>query len=100
MKKALRSMNDFLKLIQQKALVIKNERIKEMKKRTTLQDAIATVVKKLSPIRVKEITWILNNSRLYEKRDLSEIQQSQVYARISKYPHMFYLDENKYVCLK
>lgn len=65
-----------------------------------LHEAMQAVIKKLGNTKPKHLTWIINNSNLYEKRDLSEIQVSQIHARISKYPHLFYINENKEVCLK
>ena len=38
-----------------------------------LHEAMQAVIKKLGNTKPKHLTWITNNSNLYEKRDLSEI---------------------------
>ena len=72
----------------------------KMKKKTTLQEAIKFVVEKLGPTKPKQVAWVINNSNLYQKRDLSEVQTSQIYARISKYPDLLYINEEKCVCIR
>lgn len=71
-----------------------------MGEKLKLHEAMQTVIKKLGNTKPKQLTWIINNSKLYEKRDLSEVQVSQIHARINKYPHLFYINENKEICLK
>lgn len=72
----------------------------ENQMKTKLHEAMETVIKKLGNTKPKQLAWIINNSKLYEKRDLSEVEVSQIYARVGKYPHLFYINENKEVCLK
>lgn len=71
-----------------------------MEKRTTLHEAIKSVVEKLGPIKPKQVAWVINNSKIYQKRDLSEVKTSQIYARINKYPDLLYINEEKCVCIR
>lgn len=73
-----------------------------MKKKSqlTLHEAITKIIEKTGSLKVPVLTWLVNVTKLYEKRDLSEIKPSQIYARISKYPHLFYINSAKEVCIK
>ena len=68
-----------------------------MKQKLKLHEAIAEVTNKIGNLTPKQMCWILNNSKLYEKRDSSEVKVSQIYARINKYPNLFYLDNGKVI---
>jgi len=65
-----------------------------------LHEAMEQAIKNLNSLSVPALTWFLNTSNLYQKRDKSVITPNQIYARISKYPHLFYIDGNKKVCLR
>ena len=41
-----------------------------MGEKLKLHEAMQTVIKKLGNTKPKQLTWIINNSKLYEKRDL------------------------------
>ena len=71
-----------------------------MKKQKTLHEAMANVIKKLGPMRAKQLAWIINNTRTYEKKDLSELKANQIRARVRQYPHLFEINEDKLVKLK
>lgn len=56
----------------------------------TLHAAIIKVLQeKMRPVTVREITDILNERKLYAKKDGSVIETSQVAARINNYPKLF-----------
>lgn len=70
------------------------------KEKLTLHEAMKTTISKLGSMKAKQLAWIINNSNLYQKKDLSELKTSQIYARINKYPDMFYVNEEKCICLR
>ena len=88
--KALRFGNE----IKIRESTIRNEwKVKVMKQKLKLHEAITEVISKVGNITPKQMCWILNNSKLYEKRNSSEIKVEQIYARINKYPNLLYIDK-------
>lgn len=71
-----------------------------MKTQKTLHEAMSDIIRKLGPMRAKQLAWIINNSKVYIKKDSSELKTSQIYARVNKYPDMFEISEDKLVKLK
>ena len=63
-------------------------------KEITLHEAMSRVVDKLGTVTVPQMAWVLNNSRLYTKKDNSEIKPCQIHARVSKYPELFKIENN------
>ena len=70
------------------------------KNQLTLHEAMIKIIEKTGSIKAPTLAWLINTTKLYEKRDLSEIKPSQIYARMSKYPHLFYINSAKEVCIK
>ena len=60
-----------------------------------LHEVITDIVKDNEGISVSDLTSLVNESRIYLKRDLSEVTQNQVYARISKYKNILYTVNGK-----
>lgn len=59
----------------------------------TLHEAMLEVIDKYGNIPVSKLVSILNETKLYTKKDLSMIKNSQIYARIGKYPNLFYVKD-------
>ncbi len=96
--KALKNLEWKIKI---RESTIRNEwKVKVMKQKLKLHEAITEVISKVGNITPKQMCWILNNSKLYEKRDSSEIKVEQIYARINKYPNLLYIDKNKLIKVK
>ena len=64
------------------------------KKDLALHEAMGVVVDRLGNVTVPQMTWVLNRSRLYVKKDRSEIKPCQIHARVSKYPDLFYIKDD------
>ena len=71
-----------------------------MRTQKTLHEVMADVIKKLGPMKAKQLAWIIGNTKAYMKKDYSELKASQIYARANKYPNMFEIGEDKLVRLK
>lgn len=60
----------------------------------TLHEAIEQVIREIKrPMKAVEIANIINTRGLYKKGDHSLVTQSQISARINKYPDLFKTDE-------
>lgn len=60
----------------------------------TLHEAIVMVLQEnMKPMTASEIADILNDRKLYIKKDGSEIKTSQIHARVNKRPGLFTKDE-------
>ena len=71
-----------------------------MRTQKTLHEVMADVIKKLGPMKVKQLACIIDNTKAYMKKDYSELKASQIYARANKYPNMIEIGEDKLVKLK
>ena len=71
-----------------------------MRTQKTLHEVMADIIKKLGPMKAKQLAWIIGNTKAYIKKDCSELKTSQIYARAHKYPNMFEIGEDKLVKLK
>lgn len=58
-----------------------------------LHEAIYKVVSNYRDITPKQVCRIINSTKLYQKRNLTKVEVSQIYARINKYPNLFYLEK-------
>lgn len=57
----------------------------------TLHNAIEIVLKEIrKPLNPLELALIINERKLYVKKDNSKIESSQISARVNKYPFLFY----------
>lgn len=63
--------------------------------RKTLHNAIMDLISLHGSMNAKDIAKILNETKSYEKKDGSEIQASQIYARVARYPELFCVEEGK-----
>ena len=60
----------------------------------TLHEAIVKVLQEnMQPMSAREIANILNERKLYIRKDGSEIKTSQIHARVKNYPALFTKDE-------
>ena len=62
----------------------------------TLHDAISLVLKENSNgLTLHEIADQINKRKLYEKKDKSKVEPSQLAIRINNYSHLFFVDKGK-----
>ena len=45
----------------------------------------------------RDIAEILNVTKEYEKKDLSDLTATQIRARVNNYPNLFTVDDNGYI---
>ena len=63
--------------------------------RTELHEAMQTLLNEEDGMSVSGIVNIINTTRIYTKRDFSDITTNQIYARVNKYPHLFYTENGR-----
>ena len=63
--------------------------------RTKLHEAMQTLLDKEDSISVSSMVNIINTTRIYTKRDFSDVTTNQIYARVNKYPHLFYIENGR-----
>ncbi|PKO05887.1 MAG: hypothetical protein CVU41_09695 [Chloroflexi bacterium HGW-Chloroflexi-3] len=55
-----------------------------------LHEAIAQILsEKKKPMTTQELADVINNRRLYRKKDGSDIEPNQISARVSNHPELF-----------
>ena len=60
----------------------------------TLHEAIVKVLQEnMWPMKALEIANILNERKLYIKKDGSDIKTNQIHARVNKHPRLFTKNE-------
>ena len=60
-----------------------------------LHEVIKDIVKDNEGISVSDLASLVNESGIYLKRDLSQVTQNQIYARISKHKDTLYTENGK-----
>ena len=63
--------------------------------KTKLHEAMQTLLDKEDGMSVSGMVNIINTTRIYTKRNFSDITTNQIYARVNKYPHLFYTENGK-----
>jgi len=59
----------------------------------TLHEAIAIVLKEVGhPLPAKEIAYLVNERKLYQRGDGLSVPSSQIHARVRHYPGLFEKD--------
>jgi type I restriction-modification system DNA methylase subunit len=61
----------------------------------TLHEAILKVLNDSDrPMSGKEIVDVINRDKLYLRKDNNPVPSSQIYARVNRYPHLFFKNDN------
>lgn len=60
-----------------------------------LHEVMLKLVNTENGIQISRVVEIINATRLYEKKNKSDITPNQIYARVHQYPHLFYTKDGR-----
>ena len=60
-----------------------------------LHEALLQILEQENGILVSKAVDIINTTKVYEKKDKSDITTNQIYARVHQYPHLFYIENGR-----
>ena len=63
--------------------------------RTKLHEAMQYLLNEENSMPVPNMVNTINTTRIYTKRDFSDVTINQIYARVNKYPHLFYIENGR-----
>ena len=63
--------------------------------RTELHEAMQTLLNEENGMQISNMVNTINSTRIYTKRDFSDVTTNQIYARVNQYKHLFYTENGR-----
>ena len=63
--------------------------------RTKLHEAMQSLLNEENGMQVSNMVNTINSTRIYTKRNFSDVTANQIYARVNQYKHLFYTENGK-----
>ena len=63
--------------------------------RAKLHEAMQTLLNEENGMQVSNMVNTINSTKIYTKRDFSDVTINQIYARVNQYKHLFYTENGR-----